>query len=134
MSVALLFAIFFGLCAVAFGVMLYFAAKEIQELHTKLALPYTTFDAAAVMRVSPTTVRRMAKRGLIRSRKVGKQYRFDSHYIRNLNLGNLPRMKQPFADGAIKIDTDKEREDQRVAEHSQLSDQQIAGLNRGTGE
>lgn len=77
------------LAALIEAILLYFAYKDNQFFRAQLDLPLTTRDAAAVLRISPTTVRRMAKKGLIASRKVGKQYRFAPGYIRSLDTKKL---------------------------------------------
>lgn len=37
---------------------------------------YTTEEVQTLLKISPSTMKRLLKKGLIRSNKVGKQYRF----------------------------------------------------------
>ncbi|MBI4707938.1 MAG: helix-turn-helix domain-containing protein [Candidatus Omnitrophica bacterium] len=49
--------------------------KEEQDMEIKANEVYTTQEAQRLLKVSPSTTMRLIKKGIIRTAKVGKQYR-----------------------------------------------------------
>jgi len=83
MSIELIMIGCLSILCVLLGVFYYL---DYNKLADKLALPLTSTEVAEYLRVSPTTVRRMARRGKLRSYRIGKQYRFHGWYIRSLDI------------------------------------------------
>jgi len=49
--------------------------KENEDMEIKENQVYTTEEAGELLRISPSTTMRLIKKGLIRTAKVGRQYR-----------------------------------------------------------
>ncbi len=50
---------------------------------------YTTQEAQALLKISASTIKRLIKKGLIRTNKIGKQYRILGHELLRLLSPNI---------------------------------------------